>query len=152
MTETMGKSVLEYFKSIAIVSYNGLFQKKKSKQGGLRKWIFQGYWRKNIWKLQGSIKKRSAISIGVQRKLMWNFHGFWFLTLEFPSQSHGVSHNFAEFSGVKACFLRNFLGESDKFKNSRIFFQKSIPSIPPHLPPVWTFSGIAQWERYLSRW
>ena len=36
---------------------------------------------------------------------MWNSHGSCFLTLDFLSQ--GVSY-FAEFPGVKACFLWNF--------------------------------------------
>ena len=31
-----------------------------------------------------SIKKRSGISGGVHKKIMWNFQGSWVLTLEFP--------------------------------------------------------------------
>ena len=31
-----------------------------------RTWNFQGYWKKNMWKFHGSIKKRSGISRSVQ--------------------------------------------------------------------------------------
>ena len=31
-----------------------------------------------------AVNKKGGISRGVQEKLMWNFHGSWFLTLEFP--------------------------------------------------------------------
>ena len=67
---------------------------------------------------------------GCSRKtnLMWNFHGSQFLTLEF---ARGVTQ-LAEFPGVKAFLLQNFLGLSDKSKISRggRAFQKSISSIP----------------------
>ena len=46
----------------------------------------------------------TGISRGVHQKLMWNFHGSWFLTLEFSR----VSYNSAEFPRVKSCFLGNF--------------------------------------------
>ena len=46
-----------------------------------------------------------------------------------------MSPNFAEFPGMKACFLRNFRGQSDKSKNSMgIFSEKYI--LNGH---VWTF-------------
>ena len=35
-------------------------------------------------KIPGVNYKRSGISRGVLEKLMWNFHGSWFLTLQFP--------------------------------------------------------------------
>ena len=54
---------------------------------------------------------------------MWNLHGAWSLTLESPE----VSHNFAEFSVVQACFPVIFKGRSLAYP----------------LNPVWIFSGIA---------
>ena len=67
---------------------NGLFQ-KKSKQGqGLRTWDFQGYWRRNMWKFQGSIK-REVKFLGVYKKKSCNFHGSWFLTLKFQKDEKG---------------------------------------------------------------
>ena len=38
--------------------------------------------------------------MGVQEKVMWNFHGTWLLTLEFPRSCHKI---FAEILGVEAC-------------------------------------------------
>ena len=49
----------------------------------LRAWNFRGYWKKRMWKFQGSVK----IEMGFQSvftKNLRNFHGSWFLTLEFP--------------------------------------------------------------------
>ena len=66
-----------------------------------------GVLKKEHVEILGVNLKRSEISRGVQEKLMWNFHGFWFLTLEFAAGVQ-VSHNFVEFPGVKACFLQNF--------------------------------------------
>ena len=86
---------------------NGLFQ-KKSKQRGFRAWSFQGYWRKNMWKLQGSIKievefpevikkKPCEISMGL---------GFWPWNFQEVSQfckimSRGKSLFSLEFPTVK---------------------------------------------------
>ena len=70
-------------KILAWTPENGLFQ-KISKQGrGLRTWNFQRYWRKNIWKFQGSIKKEVEFP-GVYKKKSCNFYGSLILTLEFP--------------------------------------------------------------------
>ena len=46
--------------------------------------------------------------MGDQEKIMWNFHGSWFLALQFPS---GVKHNFVDFRGVcEASFCPEFTG------------------------------------------
>ena len=63
---------------------------------------------------------------------MWNFHRSWFLTLKFPR-----THKFAEFPGIKAFFLWNFLQSSDKSKISRGDFQKSISSTHSCLDFFW---------------
>ena len=55
---------------------------------------------------KGVLKEEHENSRG-QLKKKWNFHGSWFLTLGFP---RGVTHNFAEFLGVQACFPWNFYG------------------------------------------
>ena len=89
-----------------------------------------------MWKFKGSIKK-SGISKGGHKKFMWNFHGSWFLTLEFPPKGcHTILQNSHGWKLV-------FEGWSDKSKNSRGFFQKSICTLNP---PVWCFSGIAQYS------
>ena len=53
--------------------------KEKSKQG-LKTWNFQ-----SMWKFQRSNKKEVEFPGLIKKKIMWNFHGFWFLTLRFPS-------------------------------------------------------------------
>ena len=60
----------------------------------MRTWNFQEHWRKSMWKLQGSIKKEVEFPRMIKKKPCpscgWNFHEFWFLTMEFP-RSAGVS-------------------------------------------------------------
>ena len=57
---------------------------------------FEG--RKNrMWKFQGSIKKGVEFSGTIKKKIMWDFHGSWFLTSEF--QSGITQFDFAEFQG-----------------------------------------------------
>ena len=78
---------------------NGLFH-KKSKHGGLRTCNFHGYWGKNMWKFQGSIKKEVKFP-GVIKKKSCGISiglGFW------PWNPQGVSHNFAESPGVENFF------------------------------------------------
>ena len=53
----MGKSVLEYFKSIAIVSYNGLFQKKNPNREGWGNWFSRGIEEKTYGNYRGHLKK-----------------------------------------------------------------------------------------------
>ena len=55
---------------------------EKIQTGGLRTWNFQGYWRKSMWKFQGSIKREVEFR-GLFKKKTWNFQGFWFFNLEF---------------------------------------------------------------------
>ena len=80
---------------------------RKNPHGGLRTWNFWGSLRKNV-EIPGVDQKRSGNSRGIQEKLMWNFHGSWFLTLEFPRAatqicriSRGKSFFSLEFLGVK---------------------------------------------------
>ena len=93
-------------------------------------WKFQRYWRKIMWKFQGSVQmdvefpgvfKKNSCSISLLQGLhfwIWNFQGIiWY--------SVTLSGNFAEFPGVRACFLCNVSGWSSKSKNSRTFLQKS---------------------------
>ena len=59
---------------------NGLFQKKLEQ--GVEDMEYPVVLKKGIEKCQ-SVKKCSRISRIVQEKVIWNFHGSWFLTLEF---------------------------------------------------------------------
>ena len=59
---------------------NGLFQKKLEQ--GVEDMEYPVVLKKGIEKSQ-SVKKCSRISRIVQEKVIWNFHGSWFLTLEF---------------------------------------------------------------------
>ena len=70
-----------------------------------------------MWKLQESTKK-SGTSRGDGEKIMWNFHGSWFSTLEFPSDVT----QFCRFSSGESIVFWNFHGYSDKSKNSSFFF------------------------------
>ena len=63
------------------------------------------------------------ISKGDQEKIIWNFHGPWFLVSEIPIRA-------TQFCGISR--------GKDLF--SLEFFKKSMSSAPPH---VWIFSGIA---------
>ena len=86
---------------------------EKSLTGELRTWNFQVYWRKNMRKFQGLIKKEvefpgvfNKSSCGISMGL-----GFW------PWNFQRVSHNFAGFPVTN-------------LKIPGFFFQKSISSIP----------------------
>ena len=48
-------------------SRNGLFQ-KKTKQGELRIWNFQGYQRNSLWIFQGLIKNEVELSKATKKK------------------------------------------------------------------------------------
>ena len=39
-----------------------------------------------MWKLQESLKKRSGISKDDPEKVVWNFHGSWFLVFDLKFQ------------------------------------------------------------------
>ena len=87
--------------------------------------------KEQMWKFLGLIKKE----VEFPGLFMQNFHEFWFLTWNFQ----GLSHNFAEFPGVKAFF---------KVTNQKIpvgFFRKVYlqPLPPPTL--IVFFPGIARW-------
>ena len=62
------------------------YPRKNTNWGVVRTWKFHGYGRESIWKFQGSIKikKEVKVSRGDQEKIMWNFHGSWFLAMELP--------------------------------------------------------------------
>ena len=87
------------------------------------------YKRKREKLLWGWDWNRSGISRSDQEKIIWNFHGSWFLTLEFPrcvAPLSGISRGEAlfspEFPEVKMANLK-ILG----------FFKKNLPSTSPHL-------------------
>ena len=65
------------------IPQNGLFKKKCNQGRGLSTWDFQGYWRKNMWKFQASIKKKVKFP-GVCKNKPCNFNKSWFFTLKFP--------------------------------------------------------------------
>ena len=73
--------------------------------GGLRTWNFQEHWRKKMRKFLGSIKKEVEFPGVFEEKLMWNFHGSWFLILEFP---RGVTQ-FCWISRGESLFSPEFL-------------------------------------------
>ena len=64
----------------------GLFQKKSKQVGGVDDVEFSGVLKKTV-EVPGVNQKRSEISSGVQKEIMWNFHGSWFLILEFPKSA-----------------------------------------------------------------
>ena len=69
-----------------------------------------------------------------------------------PWDFQGVSHNFAEFSGVKACSLWNSKGKVTYLKIPvffLFFFSSEKYVLKPLNPPCLDFSGIA--HCYLSR-
>ena len=85
------------------------YSRKKKKQGGLvwlGTWNFQGYWRNFTGKFQGSIEKEVEFPGLLQKNSCGISMGIGFWTWNFE----GMSHNFAEFPGVKVCFLWNFQG------------------------------------------
>ena len=65
----------------------------------------------------------------------WNFHGSWFLTLEFPKSVT----QFCKVSGLKSLFSLEFLRWSENFRGFRKVYPQS---------PCLNFFGIAQ---YLSK-
>ena len=76
-------------KNVAIIyMYYRLFLKKKQR---MRTWNFQGYWRA-YENFRDQVKEWSFHLI--KKKIMWNFHGSWFLVLKFPrvvAQFCGIS-------------------------------------------------------------
>ena len=85
-----------------------------------------------MWKFQGSIKKEVEFQ-GVLKK---SSCGISFKGLDFWAWNfQGVSHNFAEFPEVKACFIQIFQGKLE----IPDFFKKSISSPPP--PPPFPLFG-----------
>ena len=112
------------------------------KKTNWRTWNFKkGYWRKKMWKFQGSMKKEVEFpGQGCSRKLMWH--------VEFPSGSlgfdlgiskAGVSHKILlSFQGWKLVFSGISMGKVTnlKFPGGSVGFRKVQP-------PVCFFSGIA---------
>ena len=72
---------------------------------------------------QSFFKAKKLISMTDQEKIMGNFHGSWFLALEFPS---GLTH-FCGISKGEAKFCLKFPRQINKFLG---FLQKSMSSIP----------------------
>ena len=79
-----------------------------------------------------------GISRGDQEKIIWNFHGSFFLALEFLRDlGNRIVWNIQALSFVLSGISRDHVKEYEKFCGS---FHKSISSTPP---AVWCFSGIA---------
>ena len=71
---------------------------------------------------------------GVFMKNLWNFHGSWFFTFEFP----GDFTQFCRISrGESLFFLQITNGKVTNLKIPGVFFQKSISLTSP----VWIFYG-----------
>ena len=120
---------------------NGLFQ-KKSKQASGGVWgheISRGS-EKTEWENSRDQLKRSGNSGGDQEKIMWNFHGSWFLALEFPS---GVSKS-CEIFRFEALFCQEFPRIKLETKNSTGFFKKYVLN-----PSVCVF-GMTQCQEFIK--
>ena len=57
-----------------------------------------------LWYIHPTKKEEEFPGAFKIEQLRVEFLWSWFLTLEFPT----VSHSFADFAGVKVCFLQNF--------------------------------------------
>ena len=78
-------------------------EKIQTSDGGIEDMEFPGVMKEHI-EISEVNQKRSGISGGVLEILMLNFHGSWcFWSWNFQQEE---SHNFAEFPGVNACFVR----------------------------------------------
>ena len=87
------------------MSYSRKDQTQMKKRGELRTWTVQGYWRDSMWKFQ---KKKTTIRIsrGVHKRLLVECPQglvLGFLTWSFHQEVS--SHSFADFPGMKSCFL-----------------------------------------------
>ena len=71
-----------------------------------------------MWKFQGSIKKELEFP-GVFMQNSWNFHGSWFLTLEFLPTRVGFLLG-QDSQGKSGVFVRG----SSKVREIRDFFKK----------------------------
>ena len=91
----------------AALRLNGLFQKNPNTSTGgeveRRHGTSRGTEELACGNSRGQLKKKwNFQGKSVQEKPMWNFHGSWFLTLEFP---RGVKQFWKISSKVEACFL-----------------------------------------------
>ena len=121
---------------------NCLFQ-KKSKYGGqgLKTWNFHS--RERTLKNPRAQLKKKWNFWGFKEKLMWNFLGSWFLTLEFPRGGTQLFCRISDFQGQKVVFFRISEG---KVTNLKIpgGFQKSISTTPTCLHFFWN-SPMNRW-------
>ena len=95
-----------------------------SKQGDCGQGIFSGYWRKSMWKLQGSIKK---VEFPVVIKIKWI--SIWVLIFVLglskqPSPRRMSHHNLAEFSRSETLFSLEFLSVKWQIWKFQWLFQK----------------------------
>ena len=91
----------------AALRLNGLFQKNPnaSTEAGVEDIKFRGVLNEEraCENSRGQLKKWNFQGMkGVQEKPMWNFHGSWFFTLEFP---RGAKQFCKISSRGEACFL-----------------------------------------------
>ena len=123
----------------------GLFQKKSKQETKgvllLRTYRFsRDIKERTCGNSRSKLKKKWNVQ-GVFTKNLWNFYGCWFLTSWNFHQR--LSHNSAEFAGVKAYMFSK--GKVTNLKFPRVFIRKVYISSPPPTP-VWRFSGIAQYS------
>ena len=103
-----------------------------------------------MWKFQESIKKGVEFPGMIKKKIMWNFHWYWFLAfpsclyhLEFPS---GITQfDFVEFEG--SSFALHGISKG-KVTNLQIpvSFTKSMSSTPSCLDFFWNSTNCASYQ------
>ena len=109
----------------------GLFQKKSKQETKgvllLRTYRFsRDIKERTCGNSRSKLKKKWNVQ-GVFTKNLWNFYGCWFLTSWNFHQR--LSHNSAEFAGVKAYMFSK--GKVTNLKFPRVFIRKVYISSPP---------------------
>ena len=122
------------------------FSRKKSKQGGWRHGIFQGFYTKSIWKVHWSIKKE-VVFHGCSRKTHAEFPWVLACGLRISNGCHTILHNFhwwkPVFSGISK-------GQVTNLEVPGFFFQKSISLTPlPCLDFFWNSPFHPTWYCWL---
>ena len=126
---------------MSVIRSLGYSRKNPNRRRGREDMEFPGVLKKKHVEISGVNLKGSGIYKGVQEKIMLNFRGSWFLTLEFPK---GVTQQFCRISRGESLFSREF--PRDKVTNLKIpgkMFRKVAISTTPAPSLVCFFSGIA---------
>ena len=126
---------------VSVIRSLGYSRKNPNRRRGREDMEFPGVLKKKHVEISGVNLKGSGIYKGVQEKIMLNFRGSWFLTLEFPK---GVTQQFCRISRGESLFSREF--PRDNVTNLKIpgkMFRKVAISTTPAPSLVCFFSGIA---------